>query len=207
VNDFIDTAKEGLESPPKATSYSEVTDARKSISLQIPSNWRELGKRKTLSGDDFDLRVGSKRYRCQIEIITQSTLPFEHRGYQFEGFQHMSADDYAQDRFKDLNKHSDRYHVRNGPFTIQINGIYGQQYVIDLIEEGREITVLYTLLKSETAFHQIVGQLDPDHLDEVKPELLEIVRSFRELKDIQPRIGVREKLMTKDGYPILRIKN
>jgi len=33
------------------------------------------------------------------------------------------------------------------------------------------------------------------------------VRSFRELKDIQPRIGVREKLITKDGYPILRIKN
>lgn len=195
------TITEQLPSP----KYSTVTDPTQSISLNLPSSWKELGPQTTLTGEVFDLRVGSKRYQCQIEIISQSSVPHEYKGYHFNrSLAKMSVQAYADDRFKDIKKHSDAYRLLNGPFNIQINGIYGKQYVIETRVDGQDITVLYTLLKSETAFHQIIGLLDPNHLDKVKPELLEIVRSFQELKPIEPRIGMIQKSMIDGKLPKIR---
>jgi hypothetical protein len=138
--------------------------------LQIPSNWKRLSGRRNGDHELFEIQVGKRYGLCEIVVLSEP----------IEDFDGMPLDDYAKFTLSHFKSGLKNGYIDRGPFDFQMNGFKCKQYVVRGSYQGVNVVALFSAIRGRKGYYQIISYTAPSKLEQVKEEMLAVVRSFRE---------------------------
>ncbi|MGF1452982.1 MAG: hypothetical protein ACFB21_13025 [Opitutales bacterium] len=167
LSGLVHLAREAADGPPGAPV--QIISSSGESALTVNQRWHTLDGFRPFLGEPCQIQVGLRSGTAQVLVYEES-----------RDEANTSLGEYSDSTKDFILLNHDKAEVFNGPIDVMIGGMRGIQYVLDVTEDGQKMKVLHTSLLGRSNYYQLIAVIDPERLEAVQLEILEIVRSFRE---------------------------